>query len=57
MPNVIFADSPERLYLLLFSAVFFAFVLFFRLRRGEKPDFSPRRGAATTAYRVYVEEP
>ena len=29
----------------------------YRLRRGEKPDFSPRRGAATTAYRVYVEEP
>ena len=26
------ADSPERLYLLLFSAVFFAFVLFFSLR-------------------------
>ena len=29
------ADSPERLYLLLFSAVFFAFVLFFSLRPGK----------------------
>ena len=28
-------DSPERLYLLLFSAVFFAFVLFFSLRPGK----------------------
>ena len=29
------ADSPERLYLLLFSAVFFTFVLFFSLRPGK----------------------
>ena len=29
------ADSPEQLYLLLFSAVFFAFVLFFSLRPGK----------------------
>ena len=29
------ADSPERLYLLLFSALFFAFVLFFSLRPGK----------------------
>ena len=29
------ADSPKRLYLLLFSAVFFAFVLFFSLRPGK----------------------
>lgn len=29
------ADSPERLYLLLFSTVFFAFVLFFSLRPGK----------------------
>ena len=29
------ADSPERLYLFLFSAVFFAFVLFFSLRPGK----------------------
>ena len=29
------ADSSERLYLLLFSAVFFAFVLFFSLRPGK----------------------
>ena len=29
------ADSPERLYLLLFSAVFFAFVLFFSLLLGK----------------------
>ena len=29
------ADSPEWLYLLLFSAVFFAFVLFFSLRPGK----------------------
>lgn len=29
------ADSPERLYLLLFSAVFFAFALFFSLRPGK----------------------
>ena len=29
------ADSPDRLYLLLFSAVFFAFVLFFSLRPGK----------------------
>lgn len=29
------ANSPERLYLLLFSAVFFAFVLFFSLRPGK----------------------
>ena len=29
------ADSPERLHLLLFSAVFFAFVLFFSLRPGK----------------------
>ena len=29
------ADSPERLYLLLFSAVFFAFVLFFSLPPGK----------------------
>ena len=29
------ADSPERLYLLLFSAVFFAFMLFFSLRPGK----------------------
>ena len=29
------ADSPERLYLLLFSAVFFAFVLFFSLCPGK----------------------
>ena len=29
------ADSPERLYLLLFSAVFFAIVLFFSLRPGK----------------------
>ena len=29
------ADSPERMYLLLFSAVFFAFVLFFSLRPGK----------------------
>ena len=29
------ADSPERLYLRLFSAVFFAFVLFFSLRPGK----------------------
>ena len=29
------ADSPERLYLLLFSAVFFAFVLSFSLRPGK----------------------
>lgn len=29
------ADSPERLYLLLFLAVFFAFVLFFSLRPGK----------------------
>ena len=29
------ADSPERLYLLLFSAVFFDFVLFFSLRPGK----------------------
>ena len=29
------ADSPERLYLPLFSAVFFAFVLFFSLRPGK----------------------
>ena len=29
------ADSPERLYLLIFSAVFFAFVLFFSLRPGK----------------------
>ncbi len=29
------ADSPERLYLHLFSAVFFAFVLFFSLRPGK----------------------
>ena len=29
------AGSPERLYLLLFSAVFFAFVLFFSLRPGK----------------------
>ena len=28
-------DSPEQLYLLLFSAVFFAFVLFFSLRPGK----------------------
>ncbi len=29
------ADSPEQLYLLIFSAVFFAFVLFFSLRPGK----------------------
>ena len=35
MTPLLGADSPEQLYLLLFSAVFFAFVLFFSLRPGK----------------------